>query len=233
MLVQSNEDSLSGQFVSQALQHLQTLFFLPPVFSNTTFGAVAIKDSVQYGHSVILQQLMQQSEIKSILTRAVRSLLVSDEHLTALEITEDSEFEYLEMYNRVKSGNATRVVNSLLSTGLLRLHLLRPVFCPGGWGELLPSLFLSPHSITEAAFATLKEDVGVDKLVSAVRSAQRVLGRTKEAFLRHYYERQLESEYLVLRTLSSRYKSFLNDAFTVEDWLQGLIEVGTMEGCEV
>ena len=231
MLVQSNEDSLPGQYVTQALQHLQTLFFLPPVFSNTTFGAVAIKDAVQYGHSVILQQLMQQSEVKSILKQAVSFLLVSDEHLAALEITRDSEFEYLEMYNQVKSGNATRVVNSLLSTGLLRLHLLRPLFCPGGWGELVPSLFLSPHSITEAAFATLREDVGVDKLVSAVRSAQRVLMKTKEAFLRQYYERQLESEYLLLRALSGGYKSFLSDAFSVEDWLQGLIEVGDMEGC--
>ena len=54
--------------------------------------------------------------------------------------------------------------------------------------------------------------------------------RHRESFLREYYAKQLESEYLVLKAIAGEYKSFLTDSFSVEDWLQGLIQVRSENG---
>ena len=51
-------DTPSGEYLQQAITSLQTHFFLPPVFSNTTIGAVAVREAITAGKSTILQQIL-------------------------------------------------------------------------------------------------------------------------------------------------------------------------------
>ena len=228
--IMSQSDHLAGQFVDQSLEHLQKFYFLPPLFSNTTFGALAVQDSVQYGYSDILQRILRLPSVRSILVESVKNSFVNDEHISKMEIKEDAEFAYLEKYNRVKSSNATLTIQSLLRSGLLRLQVLHPIFCPNGWTELIPALYLAPHNIVNVAYMGMEEEMGKVRVMDSLRESQRKIMKHRESFLREYYAKQLESEYLVLKAIAGEYKSFLTDSFSVEDWLQGLIQVGSENG---
>ena len=71
----------------------------------------------------------------------------------------------------------------------------------------------------------MEEEVGKVRVMDSLRESQRKIMKHRESFLREYYAKQLESEYLVLKAIAGEYKSFLTDSFSVEDWLQGLIQV--------
>lgn len=223
------KDTPSGEYLQQALTSLQTRFFLPPVFSNTTMGAIAVREAVTAGKSTILQRILHIPAVKAYLVDIVKQTFVSEESVANTEMDEDSTFsfiQYMEAYNRVKPSNAYTVVNSLLSHDMLRLHLLRPVFCLKGWGELIPSLFLSPHWCVASAYGEVEEKEKRSAVASVLSEAEHALEKNRTQFLQHYYMRQLETEYTLLSYLIQEYEGFLNDDYTIEEWLQGLIEVG-------
>ena len=225
----NQSDHLTGQFVEQSLDHLQKFYFLPPLFSNTTFGALAVQDSIQYGYSDILQRILRRPSVRSILLESIKNSFVSEEHISKLEIKENAEFQYLEKFNRVKSSNASATLHSLLHSGLLRLQLLHPIFCPNGWAELIPALYLAPHNIVNMAYMNMEEEFGKAFVMGNLRESQRKMMKDRESFLREYYAKQLESEYLVLKAIAGEYKLFLTDSFSVEDWLEGLIQVSIVD----
>ena len=55
--------------------------------------------------------------------------------------------------------------------------------------------------------------------------SQRVLEKNRQLFLRHYYLRQLEAEARLLEQVIQNYGGFLTEEYSIEEWLQGLIEV--------
>lgn len=226
----NQSDNLTGKFVTQSLEHLQNYYFLPPVFSNTTFGAFAVYDSIHSGGSEILQQILRLPSVKPIVLESVQSSFISDEQISKMEVKENTEFQYLEEYNQVKSSNATATIRSLLRSELLRLQLLHPIFCPSGWMELVPSLFIAPHNIVREAYLVMEEEMGSTAVINDLIESQQEMIKPRDRFLRKYYARQLESEYLVLKAIGKEYKSFLTDSFSVGDWLQGLIQVTAIHG---
>ena len=222
------KDAPSGEYLQQALTSLQTRFFLPPVFSNTTMGAIAVREAVTAGKSTILQRILHIPTVKEYLVDIVKQTFVSEESIANTEMDEDSTFsfiQYMEAYNRVKPSNAYAVVNSLLRHDLMRLRVLKPVFCLKGWSELLPALFLSPHWCVASAYSEVEEKETRTAVASVLSEAERALGQNRIQFLQHYYLRQLETEYTLLSYLIQEYAGFLNDDYTIEEWLQGLIEV--------
>ena len=221
-------DTPSGEYLQQAITSLQTHFFLPPVFSNTTIGAVAVREAITAGKSTILQQILHIPAVKQYLIENVRTTFVSEESIANTEMTEESSFsfiQYMEAFNLVKPSNSYTVINSLLHHDLLRLRLLRPVFCVDGWSQLLPSLFLSPQWVVATAYPEVEEKVTRERVATAVNSAQRVLEKNRQQFLRHYYLRQLEAEARLLEQVIQNYGGFLTEEYSIEEWLQGLIEV--------
>ncbi|KAK8830974.1 hypothetical protein WA577_003674 [Blastocystis sp. JDR] len=224
-------DTPSGEYLQQAITSLQTHFFLPPVFSNTTIGAVAVREAITAGKSTILQQILHIPAVKQYLIENVRTTFVSEESIANTEMTEESSFsfiQYMEAFNLVKPSNSYTVINSLLHHDLLRLRLLRPVFCVDGWSQLLPSLFLSPQWVVATAYPEVEEKVTRERVATAVNSAQRVLEKNRQQFLRHYYLRQLEAEARLLEQVIQNYGGFLTEEYSIEEWLQGLIEIENM-----
>ena len=222
------EDSPSGEYLQQAIGSLQTHFFLPPVFSNTTIGAVAVREAITAGKSTILQQILHIPAVKQYLIENVRTTFVSEESIANTEMTEDSSFsfiQYMEAFNLVKPSNSYTVINSLLKHDLIRLRLLRPVFCVDGWSQLLPSLFLSPQWMVATAYPEVEEKVTRERVATTVNTAQHVLEKNRQQFLRHYYLRQLEAEARLLKQVIQEYGSCLTEDYSIEEWLQGLIEV--------
>ena len=99
------------------------------------------------------------------------------------------------------------------------------MFCVDGWSQLLPSLFLSPQWVVATAYPEVEEKVTRERVATAVNSAQRVLEKNRQQFLRHYYLRQLEAEARLLEQVIQNYGGFLTEEYSIEEWLQGLIEV--------
>lgn len=54
---------------------------------------------------------------------------------------------------------------------------------------------------------------------------QRVLMTPRHEFLHRYYLQQLQEEYHLLITLVEEFPRYFTDEYSVEDWLQGLIEL--------
>ena len=56
-------------------------------------------------------------------------------------------------------------------------------------------------------------------LINLVVKPIHALEKNRTQFLQHYYMRQLETEYTLLSYLIQEYEGFLNDDYTVEEWL--------------
>ena len=212
-----------GDYLEIILKCLQTHFFLPPLFSNTTMGAISVKETIDEGRSHILQFLLHSPSIRSILLESVHWTVVNDESVADIQMNDTSInalVSYAQTYNMVKSSNSTFMIHHLIQSGLVHLYTLSPQFSSNGWSEILPSLYLSPSPIALQAFSSLSEDVN-----PLLTTQQSILMMPRQSFLHSYYLNQLKSEYQILIQLLSEYHHCFVDSFSVEEWLQGLIEL--------
>ena len=212
-----------GDYVEIILKRLQTHFFLPPNFANTTMGAISVKEAIDEGRSVILQFLLHSPSIRSILLESVHWTIVNDQSVvhSSLHDTSIDEFNtYSQSYSYVRSSNSTLVIHHLIQNGWVHLYSLSPQFSSTGWSAILPSLYLSPSPISVQAFSSISEDV--DSLLTRQQS---ILMMPRQSFLHSYYWNQLKSEYEILKLLVAEYDHCLVDSFSVEEWVQGLIEL--------
>lgn len=212
-----------GDYLEVILNRLQTNFFLPPIFSNTTMGAISVKETIDEGRSRILHSLLHLPSIREILVDSVHSTVVNDESVSNIEVKDNDGnalLTYSESYNVVKSSNASLVLHHLLQSGFVRMYSMTPRFCLNGWSELLPSFYLSASPLAIMAFTSITEDV--KPLLTTQRS---ILMEPRQHFLHNYYLNQLQSEYLILMQIVDEYENCFTDTYPVEEWLQGLIEL--------
>lgn len=221
-----NKPSMPGTFLDVLLNTLQSNFFLPPVFSNTTMGAIALRATIESGSSTILQSILHMPEVKQYLVHCVHSTFVSDESFGETEVSPESAesaLSFAALYGTIKSSNAVLILHHLVANRLLRIHVLSPRFFVSGWSELMPTLFCSPSPIVMAAYNDMVssgEDVN-----GLLTKQQRVLMTPRHEFLHRYYLQQLQEEYHLLITLVEEFPRYFTDEYSVEDWLQGLIEL--------
>ena len=160
-------------------------------------------------------------------------------------------------YNLIKSSNATFIINHLLQSNYFVLQLLQPCYCEHGWSELIHHLSIFPSPFTKLAFESMMNDQGdqddqddqdsqtiaststtnnfngsdsnwKSNLFTTLTTSQYQLMQPKQQFLHHYYLEQLQSELSILLHLVDHYSDYLNDDYSIEDWLQGLIELENM-----
>ena len=262
----SSSSSLAGEYCHVLLQHLQDRFFLPPYFSNTTIGAIAVKTMIENGSSRILNRLLHHPAIQMILKKSASNSIISDENVANMAIDDDDDkhdehsnssssleemIAFANAYNLIKSSNSTFIINHLLQSNFLILQLLQPCYCESGWSELIHHLSIFPSPFTKLAFESMTSDQGnktVDstatnsatnndngserdwksKLFTTLTKSQYQLMQPKQQFLHHYYLEQLQSELTILLHLIDEYSNYLSDDYSIEDWLQGLIELENM-----
>ena len=179
----SSSSEVTGDYLHVLFQHLYNRFFLPPVFSNTTMGAIAVKDVIESGASYILHRLLHHPSVIPILIHNAQSTIVSDETISNIEATNDqssssssssssldpistnsthstsSSIEhvllYVDAYNRVKSSNAITVMNHLVQSKFVLLQVTQPCYCESGWGEFVRHLYVSPSPTAKRAFQAM------------------------------------------------------------------------------
>ena len=268
----SSSSSIPGEYCHVLLQHLEDRFFLPPYFSNTTIGAIAVKTMIENGSSRILNHLLHHPTIQLILKKNANDAIISDESIANKTIDNyDDEhggndeysnsstsleeiISFANAYNLIKSSNSIFIINHLLQSNYFVLQLLQPCYCGQGWSELIRHLSIFPSPFTKLAYESMISDQDEQPtnltpsnnnnnnnsnnnsnnnnnnnwkstIFTTLTKSQYLLMQPKQQFLHHYYLEQLQSEITMLLHLVNQYSNYLNDDYSIEDWLQGLIEL--------
>lgn len=165
-------------------------------------------------------------EVKQFLVQCVHSTFVSDESLGETEVSSESAesaLSFAALYSTIKASNAVVILHHLVANQLLRIHVLSPRFFVNGWSDLMLTLFCSPSPVVLAAYNDmLSSGEDVDGLLT---QQQRILMTPRRTFLHRYFLQQLQEEYRLLITLVEEFPRYFTDEYSVEDWLQGLIEL--------
>ena len=204
-MMQTVQEHQSFMSFNNIKQYLQANYYLPSNYSNTTFGVVAVADSIRSGHSRILQTILSQPDVQSIL----------------LEYNQEHE-EFPGVRNDLESWNINHTIETLHSHYHFRLHLLHPVFSIMGWSDCLTQLFQSPDYVLRKAYEGVEEE----EVRANFKQIQDYLVARKQTYLNKYSLKQLFREAKTIEVFVNEFKYYFNDDYSVADWLQGLIEVG-------
>lgn len=207
-VMKESQDDLSIISLTNVINYLQANYYLPVDYSNTTFGAVAVADSIRSGHSRILQTIMSQPDVQSLLldySHIQNEMEDLAEQLDPRYVQETTE--YLHQYYH------------------FRLHLLHPVFSPTGWSDVLSRFVYSPDLVLKKAYKEIKEEEGEEEIRDHFQFVQDYLIHQKQTYLHQYSIQQLHAEAKALRLFIQEFYHYFNDDYSVADWVQGLIEV--------
>lgn len=190
--------------LSMVQQYLQTHVYLPPNHANTTFGVIAVADSIRSGHSLILQTILAQPDVQSLLLEWNQT----DEDPSGIR-------------GEIDSWHIPDTIEQLHRNTHFRLRLLHPVFSPIGWSDCLSQLVQAPDYIARKAYEGVEEaDVR-----QTFQQLQHRLVERKQTYLDQHSLKQLFAEAKAIHIFIREFQYYFNDEYSVADWLQGLIEV--------
>lgn len=216
-----NQDKLSSISYSDVKHYFETHFYLPEYFVDTTFGPVAIADSIRSGSSRILHTIMAQPDVQESLQ------IFNNNACNVEEIAKKNDIDNLQDLRTLHS-DVTYKESSLrwLDTNYhLKLQLQHPVFSLSGWNELSSQLFYHPDRILQRAYEEMMDEVGEELIREEFKRDHDLIFKRRQLYLQYFSLNQLYWEAKTIMLFINEFTNYFTDDYTVTDWIQGLIDV--------
>lgn len=227
-LQQQTSDSPSFVSLDDVRQFLQINYYLPSDYTNTTFGAVAVADSIRSGNSRILQTIMQQPNVQEKLASYASSCTVNDTTIMAAfeEIGKNPIVGGpVNLYENIDNTNTLNTLVQLDRAYHFKLHFLHPVFSLLGWNNVISQLVYSPDIILRKAYEEIEGEEGEGVIREHFKFIHNYNIFQKQLFLHNFSVEQIFYEADIIRLFIQEFYNYFNDDYSVADWVQGLIEV--------
>lgn len=223
VLQRQTTDTPSFISLEDVKQFLQINYYLPPNYTNTTFGAIAVADSIRSGNSRILKTIMQQSNIQEKLASYASSCTVNDTTVTAG--MEQAKNAPMNIYENIENTNTLQTLIQLDRTYHFKLHFLHPVFSLLGWNDVISQLVYSPDLILRKAYEEIREEEGDEEIREHFKFIHNYNIFQKQLFLHNFSLEQIFYEVDIIRLFIKEFYNYFTEDYSVADWVQGLIDV--------